>query len=115
LVESLYTTPGPANPDSRPGGATIKEREGFEGFFSFFWSRRGGVMSIATKIGNDLQGFGGHLECTVCGREQPLGDVGVKLADGWPKCCGYTMSWMTQRLLDERSLSGHNPKGQQNA
>lgn len=57
---------------------------------------------IHDKIGADLQGFGGILRCMTCGHEQPLGSVGNKLANGWPKCCGYTMRWVTARQLAER-------------
>lgn len=58
-------------------------------------------MSIHDKIGGDLQGFGGLLRCRECGNERALGNVGDKLANGWPKCCGYTMRWITRRELDE--------------
>jgi len=59
---------------------------------------------IAEKIGSDLQHFGGLLRCVEpnggCGRELPLGSVGDKLAHGWPKCCGYTMRWITERQFE---------------
>jgi hypothetical protein len=51
-------------------------------------------------IANDLQGFGGFLRCETCGDARPLGDVGAKLTNGWPKHCGYTMRWWTQRQID---------------
>lgn len=54
-------------------------------------------MSIHGKIAEDLKGFSGHLECTVCHRSQPLGNVGGKLRAGWPKCCNLTMRWITAR------------------
>jgi hypothetical protein len=50
------------------------------------------------KVADSLQGFGGHLECTVCNATQPLGSVSTKLASGWPKCHGYTMTWITARM-----------------
>lgn len=56
------------------------------------------------KIGADLQEFGGRLECKTCGHQQDLGDVPQKLAGGWPKHCGYTMTWITAR--QERELKG---------
>jgi hypothetical protein len=31
--------------------------------------------------------------CTVCGRQQDT-SFGGSLANGWPKCCGYTMRLM---------------------
>ncbi len=63
-------------------------------------------MSIAERIGKELQGFGGVLRCTVCEREKPLGDVSEKLATGWPKCCGYTMRWITASQLTEEEFIG---------
>lgn len=62
-------------------------------------------MSIQNKIGDTLQSFGGYLECTECGHKKPLGNAGNKLANGWPKCCGYTMRWFTQKELDEMKLA----------
>lgn len=50
--------------------------------------------------------FGGHLRCTVCGREQPLGDTTSHLRTGWPMCCSYTMRWLTQRELDTEQYDG---------
>lgn len=55
---------------------------------------------LPEAIGANLQGFGGLLRCRTCGVEKPLGDVGDKLRHGWPKCCGHTMQWITQRQLD---------------
>lgn len=57
---------------------------------------------IQDKIGRDLGSFGGFLRCESCRRIEHLGDVGQKLAHGWPKCCGYTMRWWTQRQVDAR-------------
>lgn len=51
-------------------------------------------------IGESLNNFGGILRCTVCGRSEPMNNAGPYLAHGWPKCHGYTMTWVTQRLLD---------------
>lgn len=31
-----------------------------------------------------------HLRCTVCGRESST-RFATSLANGWEKCCGYTM------------------------
>lgn len=50
---------------------------------------------IIDNIANDLEDLGGHLECTVCHLEQPIGNIGVNLSTGWPKHCGYTMTWVT--------------------
>lgn len=59
-------------------------------------------MRLHRAVAEGLQGFGGLLRCTECGAERPLGNIGQKLASGWPKCCGYTMRWVTQRQLDLR-------------
>jgi hypothetical protein len=61
---------------------------------------------MITRIASALSGFGGILRCTICKRERPLGDIGGKLRHGWPKCCGYTMTWVTQRQLDEEARDG---------
>jgi hypothetical protein len=59
------------------------------------------ASTIHEAIGADLAEAGGLLRCGGCGTEQPLGDVADHLRNGWPQCCGYTMLWMTQRLLNE--------------
>lgn len=53
-------------------------------------------------IAESVEGFGGLLRCETCGREQSMceGDAGSYLFRGWPRCCGYTMRWWTQRQLD---------------
>lgn len=62
-------------------------------------------MPLPTPIRQSLSGFGGFLECQVCGSRRPLGDPGSKLERGWPKCCSYTMRWWTQSQID----SGEGP------
>jgi hypothetical protein len=52
------------------------------------------------SLGEELKGFGGHLECTVCGHKRPLGNFGAKLSNGWPMCCGSTMRWFTRKELE---------------
>lgn len=54
---------------------------------------------IHTAIAKDLSKLGGLLRCNTCEFEQPLGNVGEKLSMGWPKHCGYTMTWVTAREL----------------
>lgn len=57
--------------------------------------------SMAEAVGGALAGFGGILRCEVCGEVRPLGDPGARVAGGgWPKHCGYTMRWWTQRQID---------------
>jgi hypothetical protein len=58
-------------------------------------------MKPLQTLGEELKGFGGHLECTVCGMKRPLGNVGNKLSNGWPMCCGLTMQWYTRRELQQ--------------
>ncbi len=57
--------------------------------------------TIHMDMGEDLKPLGGILRCDKCRKEQDLGNVGHNLKDGWPECCGYTMTWVTQRQLDE--------------
>ncbi len=66
------------------------------------------MSALHDAIGADAQKLGGLLRCTVCGREEPLGSVGNKLANGWPKCHGYTMTWITARQL--RALFDPQPE-----
>ena len=48
-------------------------------------------------MANSLEKFGGHLECSVCHRKEPLSSIEDKLRTGWPVCCGYTMTWITAK------------------
>ena len=59
------------------------------------------AQGLHSAIAADLAPFGGILRCGTCHGERSLGDVGANLCHGWPKCCGYTMRWVTQRQLDE--------------
>jgi len=44
------------------------------------------------KVLNELPGGKGRkVWCRTCHREQDMGTVNG-LRDGWPKCCGYTMT-----------------------
>lgn len=43
-----------------------------------------------------------HLECSVCGHRQDVGDAAGHLRNGWPTCCkGYAMTLYTQRQVEE--------------
>lgn len=70
-------------------------------------------MSNSTEVigrGSDLHGaigaslgqFGGVLRCETCRTQVHMsaGRAGRYTAQGWPKCCGYTMRWWTQRQID---------------
>lgn len=61
------------------------------------------MNGVAEKIATDLADFGGHLECTVCGHEEEVGDIANQLSTGWKKHCGYTMAWVTARQEAERA------------
>lgn len=64
------------------------------------------ARSLPDAIGGALSGFGGYLRCRHCGHSADLGDPGRRVTStGWPKCCGYTMEWITQRQID----SGERP------
>lgn len=47
--------------------------------------------------------FGGMLHCDQCGKERTMqeGDAGYYLFNGWPKCCGYTMRWITANEIEQ--------------
>lgn len=55
------------------------------------------ASEIKNAIADDLKGFGGHLECSVCGYTQSLGNIGANLSEGWPQHHGYMMTWITAR------------------
>jgi hypothetical protein len=59
-------------------------------------------MSVLHQaIASDIAPLGGILKCLTCGKNFPLAEARVanSLANGWPKCCGYTMRWITAREL----------------
>jgi hypothetical protein len=56
--------------------------------------------AFADRVASSIVPLGGFLRCTVCGRDEPLDHVGHHLDTGWPRCCGYTMRWWTQRQID---------------
>lgn len=61
---------------------------------------------LTTPMSEALGGFGGFLRCRTCGGTAPLGNPGVRVTrTGWPKCCGHTMEWITQRQINEGYLT----------
>ncbi len=58
------------------------------------------MSAVHHKIAEKLEPLGGFLRCEECHHVVPLGDVGKRLGQGWPKHCGYTMRWWTQRQVD---------------
>lgn len=66
------------------------------------------TMNAHDAIAESLKGFGGFLRCEHCGKRSALDDdmdVRNYLRDGWPRHCGYTMRWWTQRQV----LAGEVP------
>jgi hypothetical protein len=64
------------------------------------------MRTTGQAITAHMPDFGGVLRCETCKRSRPLGSIGYKLDHGWPKCCGYTMRWWTQRQIDEGEMTG---------
>ena len=60
------------------------------------------VSGLHGAIGAALDPFGGILRCETCRTSHAMqpGDAGRYTAKGWPRCCGYTMRWWTQRQID---------------
>jgi hypothetical protein len=59
-------------------------------------------VGIHDAIGRDIAGLGGYLRCETCRRvvEFYPSARADYLRRGWPKCCGDTMRWWTQRQID---------------
>lgn len=51
------------------------------------------------QMASKLKKFGGILKCESCGREMRLNNISLYLQSGWPKCCGYTMRWITKNEM----------------
>lgn len=63
-------------------------------------------MGLYEKMGTDLEKIGGVLRCTACGSEEPVGGastISLYLQVGWPRCCGLTKRWVTQKELNEEA------------
>jgi hypothetical protein len=57
-----------------------------------------------------LQQLGGLLQCSACGKYQPLGDVGKYFAEGWPTHCGQApMKWLTAEQVEAEWLKAAGP------
>lgn len=67
------------------------------------------ALNLHDRVADDIAPFGGILRCNVCQTEAPLGDIARNLRNGWPECCGYTMTWITQRQLDEQARLDAQP------
>lgn len=55
-------------------------------------------LKIEKIIVDELTEFEGHLECNSCHHTEDLTpeDIGKYMKTGWPKHCGYTMTWITK-------------------
>jgi hypothetical protein len=51
------------------------------------------------RIGATLDSLGGVLRCGHCRSEHAMYQSRKYLRDGWPECCGFTMTWVTARQL----------------
>lgn len=53
-------------------------------------------------LADALAGLGGFLLCEKCGDRRPLRGQSIRdhVQSGWPRCCGYTMRWWTQRQME---------------
>lgn len=63
------------------------------------------LLAGVNSVYHSLDGFGGILRCEQCGTTKPLGEPSKKLRHGWPKHCGYTMRWWTQRQIDTGEMT----------
>ena len=57
------------------------------------------TQDLYKSLENDLNKFGGILKCDICGYEEPINNIGYQLQNGWKKCCGKTMRWITENEL----------------
>ena len=62
-------------------------------------------MTLHENIANSLKDFGGYLVCQKCGAKKQISKVSIptSLEQGWPKCHGYTMTWITQKMFVEET------------
>ena len=50
------------------------------------------IRNLHSNIANDIWGPGNRLvTCRICGNQKEVNPA-CCLSDGWPKCCGYTMT-----------------------
>lgn len=63
------------------------------------------MTGLHENIGVSLKEFGGYFVCQNCGSKKEISKVSIptSLEQGWPKCHGYTMTWITQKMLVEGS------------
>lgn len=59
------------------------------------------MSTLHDEIAAGLGQMTGDLFCEECGQEQPVakGTISGYLADGWPKHCGFTMSWRSTTVI----------------
>lgn len=56
------------------------------------------------NLAEELKNMGGYLKCEICDKTKSLGNVENKLCNGWDKCCGYTMRWITQKEINQHKM-----------
>ncbi|WP_165571655.1 hypothetical protein [Cytobacillus praedii] len=54
------------------------------------------MNKVIEDIENHLKLNEGKLICCECGNVEALGNISYQLRNGWKKCCGYTMEWVTK-------------------
>jgi len=60
-----------------------------------------GILKVNSSNQSTLfSRFGGHLECQECGSIKQLSEdrISEYMSIGWPKCCDYTMRWITKTV-----------------
>lgn len=72
------------------------------------------VLKQMSKWQQDLGGLaqmGGYVECQNCRLKVGLQPEAIKnyLQNGWPKCCGQTMQWVTQKQIDAQKAQEEDP------
>ncbi len=67
-------------------------------------------ISLHENLGARLDAMGGDLMCNTCGKKRPMAGGASYLRDGWPRCCGQIMEWLTAR---EIAQGGRRPYGNQ--
>lgn len=51
-----------------------------------------GLLGIHDSIANKIAPNGAYCLCEKCGQRQDV-DAAACLRKGWPRCCGYTMTF----------------------
>lgn len=89
--------------DQPPGEVLAAYEQGVKGVTARPEAYLTTTEGTAVNAAADLDALGGILRCSECGTRKTLstGDIAGYLEHGWPVCHGFTMTWVTQRELDE--------------